>query len=208
VVFLLFTACFRLVLPFLIFIVFLLTLHSFLMASSSFTRRFLTSRALSERLQVYTLKADGSSRPSLGCRARRVSTSHDEGMTRQYATGSLSILGPADKHVPEAHANSPWNMQVADCDQRRAKVNIADLDRDKDDRERIVILGSGGHIDSLVQTFSLTGRRLGRLQPLPEHRLQEVPSCYSQPTILLCFHAPPRFHLRWYPGIQNGGRTD
>ncbi|KAK3078855.1 hypothetical protein LTS18_006462, partial [Coniosporium uncinatum] len=34
-------------------------------------------------------------------------------------------------------------MQVADCDQRRTRVNIADLDRDKDGRERIVILGSG-----------------------------------------------------------------
>lgn len=111
-------------------------------------RRAVASRAFMERLNL--LKADITACPRFGKQARGLAAKNGGQILRSYATGSLAILEPGPAQPRDAHTASPWNMQVADCDQRRTKVNIADLDTDKQGRERIVILGSGTQGNSQI----------------------------------------------------------
>lgn len=58
--------------------------------------------------------------------------------------------------VPATPPSSPWNVTVLGGDQKRTTVTVADLERQRDGRERVVILGSGEMESCLVLMSMLT----------------------------------------------------
>ncbi|KAF1985335.1 hypothetical protein K402DRAFT_394679 [Aulographum hederae CBS 113979] len=103
----------------------------------SSTGRGLVNKSIREQVLSFSVEHARGSRSAV--LHRQSQPREDSHSRRSY--GTLKILDP--KEIPNAHTSSPWTMQVQQCDQRRTNVNIADLDKTRDGRERVVILGSG-----------------------------------------------------------------
>lgn len=68
---------------------------------------------------------------------------------------NLTTFNPeqAAASVTPSASISPWNVTVLRGDQKRTTVTVADLERQRDGRERVVILGSGNCLHSTLRNI-------------------------------------------------------